>query len=731
MGRNNIGANHVLPTDPIFREINNSDGNSSTWPTNTTEQIFNVDGEPQVNWMQRLDLDSPGAIKWRCVLGKGLAAKYGWPGAHDKYVLEDWPEGYALFDHHKGKPESPRHDLYLYGHSKKFRSPAEFLPHAIWLTTPPAQRGDCECKYCRGIPQRDITSKMRESGIYTAPHAFSPRATLQRRAQPKKRTVIQDIAPKLKQSPNVAKSPMVVERSNDLRAMNAPSSSNMRRWHREQELVWAGLLKPIQGTESNQCIRFWPGVIRELKVAKKTINVPSSPPPSYAQSTSSSNGQNGTAESESAILNRREPPWSVEERQLYRIQLLGTTSTVILSEDHVLPYQAYLHPQSLLDALGDVSPAEIAIDDLTSNFDPLSDGATWEAAVSSYALAIQIAGSLSEFWTLTDDWEIKLAALTVATAPAPRPMTNSLTDAVNAASSHNALANESISSGPLQQRPDDRPAKRIPGEYVTSVMHFQGIWWGAERIWADELIRLKAPRRCLAPEGSDQILAPALPGPREMAHCIARGANPSDFGASARGLFLLVKRIFVTEVESRGRMKKECRLAGLLYELADDDWIVPETELAPPPDGREAPADTRGKFHDALSHPTPVNPLPSPPAGYQFRAIISPEHEFVTSLSMISGRYYPQVLQHPLLKKQVEEILSGNMETSHEANVLWSLEGLSSGMYNSVEPRKYLPSRGEVLEQADKEARGLLHSHLEKLRDSLPPYVDDAMDVDG
>ncbi|KAF9017395.1 hypothetical protein BDZ89DRAFT_1022204 [Hymenopellis radicata] len=683
MGRY-IGNNHVLPTDPIFREIDNSDGNSSTWPTNTTEQIFNVDGEPQVNWMQRLDLDSPGAIKWRCVLGKGLAAKYGWPGAHDKYVLEDWPEGYALFDHHKGKPESPRHDLYLYGHSKKFRSPVEFLPHAIWLTTPPMQRGDCECKYCRGIPQREIT-----------PPAAQP-------------TVRQDIGVHASvQKAPVLKSPMVVERSNDLSAMYPLSSSNMRRWHREQELVWASLLKPIQGTESNQCIPLWPGVIRELKVAKKTVNVLSSPPPSYAQSTSSSNGQNGTAESESAILNRCEPPWSVEERQVYHIQLLGTTSTVTLSEDHVLPYQAYLHPQSLLHALGDVSPAEIVIDDLTSNFNPLSDGATWEAALSSYALAIQIAGSLSEFWTLTDDWEIKLAAPTVATAPALRPMTNSLADAVNAASSHNALANESISSGPLQQRLDDRPAtaRRILGEYVTNVMHFQGIWWGAERIWADEFIRLKAPRRCLAPERSDQILAPALPGAREMANCIARGFNPSDFGASARGLFLLVKRIFVTEVESRGRMKKECRLAGLLYELADDDWIVPETDLAE--------ADTRGKFHDALSHPTPVNPLPSPPAGYKFRAIISPEQEFVTSLSMISGRYYPRVLQHPLLKKQVDEILSGNMETSPEANILWSLEGLSSGMYNSIEPRKYLPSRGEVLKQADKEARGLLHDAAE------------------
>lgn len=625
---------------------------------------------------------------------------------------------------------------YLAGHSKKFRSPAEFLPHAVWLTTSPAQRGLCECKYCTGLPQRDITSKMRQSGIYTATHAFSPRATLQRRAQPKKRAAMQDIgvhasvqkAPKIKQSAHVVKCPMVVERSNDLRAMNAPSSSKMRRWHREQELVWAGLQKPIQGAESKQCIRFWPGVIRELKVAKTTVNVPSSPPPSYTQSTSL---LNGTAESESVILQRREPSWSVQERQTYRIQLLGTTSSLILSEDCVLPYQAYLQPHSLLEALGDVPPAEFAIDDFTPNFDPQSESATWEAAVSSYALAIEIAGSLSAFWTLTDDWEIKLTApTTAATAPAPRPATNSLTDALNAASSHNAPINESISSGPLQQRPElDRTVRRIHGEYTTNIMHFQGIWWGAERIWADELIRLKAPRRCLAPEGNDQILAPALPGPREMASCIARGANPADFGASSRGLFLLVKRIFVTEVDTGARLKKECRVAGLLYELIDDDWVAPETELAP-----QLQVLTDARVVDALSHPAPVNALPPPPLGYKFRAIISPELEFVTSLSMISGRYYPQVLQHSLLREQVQEILSINTEPSLEANVLWSLEGLSSGMYNSVEPQKYIPSRGETLEMADKQARDMLRSHLDKLKDSLPPYVDkvdDAMDVDG
>jgi Transcription-silencing protein, cryptic loci regulator Clr2 len=31
------------------------------------------------------------------------------------YVLKDWPQHYAMYDHHKGPKDSPRHDIYLFG----------------------------------------------------------------------------------------------------------------------------------------------------------------------------------------------------------------------------------------------------------------------------------------------------------------------------------------------------------------------------------------------------------------------------------------------------------------------------------------------------------------------------------------------------------------------------------------------------------------------------------------
>lgn len=35
--------------------------------------------------------------------------------AGPSYVLKNWPEGYCMFDHHKGPHATPRHDIYFFG----------------------------------------------------------------------------------------------------------------------------------------------------------------------------------------------------------------------------------------------------------------------------------------------------------------------------------------------------------------------------------------------------------------------------------------------------------------------------------------------------------------------------------------------------------------------------------------------------------------------------------------
>ena len=75
-------------------------------------------------------------------------------------MLRDFPENYTLWTHSRNvvtskvkKEGKRRADAYLYGHpngpSGRYRSPAEFLPHLMWLATDEsADRNNCGCKLC-------------------------------------------------------------------------------------------------------------------------------------------------------------------------------------------------------------------------------------------------------------------------------------------------------------------------------------------------------------------------------------------------------------------------------------------------------------------------------------------------------------------------------------------------------------------------------------------------------
>lgn len=86
------------------------------------------------------------------------------------YILTELPEGYVLWEHikynlnrgldekkkEKGKHAAgiyDRQDAYLYGHpqgrKKRYRSPADFFPHILWLCTDKAgDSANCSCKIC-------------------------------------------------------------------------------------------------------------------------------------------------------------------------------------------------------------------------------------------------------------------------------------------------------------------------------------------------------------------------------------------------------------------------------------------------------------------------------------------------------------------------------------------------------------------------------------------------------
>ena len=144
-----------------------------------------VDSKGVQNYYQAVKIGHPKSMEWRKKLGGMLMNQLGKP--YDtceftgkvhiytdpladirlamEYCLADFPENYRLYEHCRIMPEAlksekegskypnERRDYYLYGHpggrKKRFRSPADFLPHLLWMSTD--QEGDpenCECKLC-------------------------------------------------------------------------------------------------------------------------------------------------------------------------------------------------------------------------------------------------------------------------------------------------------------------------------------------------------------------------------------------------------------------------------------------------------------------------------------------------------------------------------------------------------------------------------------------------------
>ncbi|EGP84777.1 uncharacterized protein MYCGRDRAFT_105665, partial [Zymoseptoria tritici IPO323] len=166
----------MAPFYPIY--IRRSDGKlavtaHSRKETNepTAEQL---DQKPDKNgisdYYRQVQPDEPKHLDWRRKIGGMLARelRYKDKNADSGYILATFPENYRLYEHVKrkevdGKLEikskthaaggNDRQDAYLYGHpqgrKKRYRSPADFFAHVLWLATDESGDPDnCSCKIC-------------------------------------------------------------------------------------------------------------------------------------------------------------------------------------------------------------------------------------------------------------------------------------------------------------------------------------------------------------------------------------------------------------------------------------------------------------------------------------------------------------------------------------------------------------------------------------------------------
>ncbi|CAJ0850609.1 6656_t:CDS:2 [Entrophospora sp. SA101] len=148
----------VLPNDGLKLLV--SDGSSSNYEIN---EVPIIDESGAKAHFRLVTHDDSKAILWKTKVGKGLEK---WLKSFDEFkdmmiesTLLEIPEGYSLYEHIKEyKNKDTRRDTYLYeklnfndytfiqsGGKHRFRSPNEFIPHAIYIASD--RNVPCICKY--------------------------------------------------------------------------------------------------------------------------------------------------------------------------------------------------------------------------------------------------------------------------------------------------------------------------------------------------------------------------------------------------------------------------------------------------------------------------------------------------------------------------------------------------------------------------------------------------------
>lgn len=472
------------------------------------------------------------------------------------------------------------------------------------------------------------------------------------------------------------------------------------------ELIWAALYPVIEGENKHEQIEFWPAFITEFNLK---VDV--------------------------GAKNPAKDPWAVTQHHTYGVRLLGLPRSDTLPESSLLPYQAYGPSADLVDRLRVTgNPALLSDENNLADLCPTPLGTTnfvnehqleFRDAATPFALAIQIAAHLVRFWTPVQEY----------TFQGEVPSTSSQ----------------------ATQAADGRKVVELKENRC------QGLWWGAERIWMDELVRLQPSRAQVFAGGSDLIYPPS---PR----------------ADGRGVLMRINSILSLPGETRDS-PRICKVAGVLYELAEENYeeeqpqSQPQPQFQPqsqpqsqppqsstipssppvavlPPQSSTIPSSppvavlsspTRGPespqrsprivrpFHPekqtladpfvlkarspSLAHMPPYS-LPEPPPGFKFRPILKSGYELILDVTFIAGRYYSGLFKHTLLKEALDDPNTNEVKIDQ----LRSLVGLISGANNSMECTEWTATRASMFQAADTTAHQDLLNHWR--RDTAPLVIE-------
>jgi hypothetical protein len=581
---------------------------------------------------------------------------------------------------------------------KRFRSIPEFIPHAYWLLTDDTlDRGNCECKYCSNIPQRVISerlgfgstrsSSMTPSQSVAGPsqaisasgiHSSGPRGTASR---PLRQTVVPArVAPAAARLQNPTKrqrnytvmnvKPVVVleeedgverlapnqDRLNDVRSAATSSALSLPRWFRTGEVVWC----KVPSSPIHNVIQFWPGIVQDWRV----------------KSTSKARDRNLDEEGRTTLQ------WTV-----YTVRLLGLVTRVKVPDSDILPYQLHMTPQPVWDELGklicdydafhwkemeQLNPFKESFD-LAAFVGPEHERQKashdlLKRSAAPFALAASMASRLSEHYTPTHEFLHDFPALPLP-ARALEKGKGRASRGMKEITEVTLVFNDEDGRIMQPTRPNG-PVRRT---------EYEGLWWGPERLWMDDLVRLKCRRGEFSPGGNPHVLNASGPSPSIASALTYHLVHPHQpGGAEDRGLFLLIKSFQPADpVAHSTYTKSRAVVTGKLFELAYADCKEIRTANPAEPLHNFSPPIGMAAFMK--------NRLPPPPKGFVWRPILRSGYEVQAETGVIAGRYYGRLADHPLID------VAGTYP-KHQA----AMFGFMPGYENAINPKRWNKERSSV-----------------------------------
>ncbi|GAA5977784.1 hypothetical protein JCM11641_006071 [Rhodosporidiobolus odoratus] len=623
-------------------------------------------------------------------------------GKPEYWILEDLPEHY-LFTVHQSMTGSgaPRTDVYIFGSpaTVKFRTANEISPHIYWLMIHGPHDGiKCACKYCSKKLQNDVNKNLglqheRASSVASSlgPPPLKPKRESiapggERRGFAEKKgekftpnmiepadisaqggDSLRGEASKLKELGKKCRSSTPGEGapSSKKQRLSHATTSNGKRpstsaiptytgpfvnrcrdgdladlfSHRNDDLVWAELPEPLVPSPAahpelaNSRITHWPGIVVS-RAPFTTSNVVVPPVPG----------------------NPVPPRLETTQEWKYDVRLFAVSDGLhSLRGDQLRTWLAHPPPTEFWTphVMTDPKSVKHVWDGKRTRRDcKIGDfRGKLEEAVTAMALALQIAAHVVGSFAMTERYQPSIAHANI----------------------------------PANLSPSDKERT----ERQLRSWAFQCLHWGAERIWTGDFVRLMHSNT----------------GPLPLQH------EPTP-GSLDRALFMKILALF--KDQETGHLK----IGGEVFELRDlkndappegasngamsmfEKSAPPPTSAAPspaglPPDnvvsghgevngsgkgkktedqstgtnGNGINGSANGTFSTSTSNghvPVPASAasvassLPTPPVGFEWRALSSPTHQITAEIEFLGGRYHP--LPKSLNRRdKIDELLKSSL----------------------------------------------------------------------